>query len=176
MKNFFYNTGNYLNSLDFESCYSLSKEITSIQVKKNVKKNKKCFFEVKDNSLIYKKIKERLVSNLRNLFDKDRKTNILNIENWIIDEIYYNYEIDITTLLDLRKLANSNPQIIIDNIVKLANNFEITSIEIEEIAEKLNIDFSNIHELNLFLQFRNLSKASNNQLYLTFDEKIKVAS
>lgn len=170
VEEFFYNTGGYLTYLDFESCYKLAVEATIRQVKKSIRRKKKCFFEIEnnDNSLIYKKIKERLLSNIRNLFDKKRKINVLNIDLLIMDNIYENYEID-TTLWDLRKLVNTNPQIIIDNIIKLANSFEITSIEIEELAEKLNIHFSTIPELNLSLQFRNLRKDANNQSFFVFE-------
>ena len=173
----FFNTGNYLNNLDFDSCYSLSKEITSIQVKKNVKRNKKCFFEVEDNdnSLIYKKIKERLVSNLRNLFDSKRKTNILNFEIWIIDNIYENHEIDFT-IRDLKKLAKEKPKLIIEHIRTLANNFELTVDEIKELSKKLDINLSHIIESDLSSQFKYLRKSTiNNQLYLDFNEELMVA-
>lgn len=169
VEEFFYNTGGYLTYLDFESCYKLAVEATIRQVKKSIRRKKKCFFEIEnnDNSLIYKKIKERLLSNIRNLFDKKRKINVLNIDLLIMDNIYENYEID-TTLWDLRKLVNTNPQIIIDNIIKLANSFEITLTEIAELGEKLNMDFSAIPELNLSLEFRNLRKHANNQAFFVF--------
>ena len=171
IEEFFYKTGNYLTCLDFESCYQLAVEATIRQVEKNIKRKKKCFFEIKNNnnSLIYKRIKERLLNNLKNLFDKKRKINVLNINLLIMDNIYESYELDTTTLLDLKKLVNSDPEIIIDNIIKLANSFEITSIEIEELAEKLNIHFSTIPELNLSLQFRNLRKDANNQSFFVFE-------
>lgn len=139
----FYNAGGYLKYLDFESCYKLAVEVTINQVEKNIFKNKKCFFEIErnDNLLVYKKIKQRLVNNLKNLFDQKRRINVLNINLSLMDEIYKNYKID-TRIWDLQKLAISNPQIIIDNIKKLANNFELSFIEIEELSEKLNMNFS----------------------------------
>lgn len=170
VEEFFYNTGGYLTYLDFETCYQLAVEATIKQVKKSIRKNKKCFFEIEnnDNSLIYKKIKERLLSNIRNLFDKKRKINVLNIDLLIMDNIYESYEVD-TTLWDLRKLVNTNPQIIIDNIIKLANSFEITLSEIDELGEKLNMDFSAIPELNLSLEFRNMRKHAYNQAFFVFE-------
>lgn len=173
----FFSTGGYLKYLDFDSCYILAVDATSRQVRKNIKKNKKCFFENQNNNLlIYKKIKERLVSNLRNLFDSKRKINILDINLSLMDKIYENYEID-TTIRDLQKLAISNPQIIIDNIKKLANNFELSFIEIEELSEKLNMNFSEIIELDLSNQFKNLRKDANNQTYFYFliEDSEKVA-
>ena len=118
-------------------------------------------------------IKQRLVNNLKNLFDSKRNTNILTIENWIIDSIYENYELDFT-IRDLQKLTISNPQIIIDNLLELSKNFEISIQEIKDLGEKLNIDFSNIIEFNLSLQFKNLRKDSNNQTFFVFEiEEIK---
>lgn len=172
----FFKIGGYLIFIDFDSCYKLAVEITISQIKKSIKKNIKCFFEIEndDNPLIYKKVKERLVNNTKNLFDPKRKTNILNFEIWIIDDIYENHEIDFT-IRDLKKLAENEPELIIEHIKTLADNFELTILEIEEIAEKLDINFSHIIKLDLSSQFRNLKKAANNQLYLDFNEELMVA-
>lgn len=172
----FFKIGGYLIFIDFDSCYKLAVEITISQIKKSIKKNIKCFFEIEndDNPLIYKKVKERLVNNTKNLFDLKRKTNILNFEIWIIDDIYENHEIDFT-IRDLQKLANIEPELIIKHLKELANNFELTILEIEEIGEKLDINFSHIIKLDLSSQFRNLKKAANNQLYLDFNEELMVA-
>lgn len=170
VEEFFYNTGGYLNYLDFDIIYKLAVEVTKSQVEKSIKKNKKCFFEneFNDNYISYTKIKQRLTNNLKNMYDSKRKINVLNIDLWLMDSVYVNYEID-TTLWDLRKFANSNPLIIIDNIIKLANSFEITLSEIDELGEKLNMDFSTIPELNLSLEFRNSRKNANNQAFFVFE-------
>lgn len=167
----FYKLGGYLTYLDFDSCYQLAVEITKNQINKSIKENKKCFFEVKnnDNLLVYKKVKERLVNNIKNLFDYKRKINVSNFEILLMDEIYENYEIDFT-IRDLQKLIIIKPELVIDNIIKLANNFELTIIEIEELGEKLDIDFSNIVNLDLNLELKNLKKAVNNQIYFDFEE------
>ena len=91
-----------------------------------------------------------------------------------MDKIYENPEIDFV-IRDLQKLAINEPEVIINNLKILAFNFELTIIEIEELCEKLDIKFSDIFELNLSLQFKNLKKSVNNQLYLSFDEKSEVA-
>lgn len=168
----FYKRGGFLSHLDFESCYNLAVDATIRQVKKSIKKNKKCFFEIgnNDNSLIYKIVKDRVLSNFRNLFDDKRKINVLNINKWLMDSIYEVYDLEVT-LWDLKKLARQDPQIIIENILKLAKNFEITFEEIEELGEKLNMNFSNIIEFDLSLQFKSLRKDNNYQLVLVFDEK-----
>ena len=87
-----------------------------------------------------------------------------------MDEIYENYEIDFT-VRDLQKLANNEPELIIKHSKKLVINFELTITEVEELEEKLHINLSNIIELDLSLQLRNLGIASNSQLYLIFDDK-----
>ncbi len=166
----FYKTSGYLNYLDFDSVYKLAVEVTKNQVEKSIRQNKKIFFEneFNDNFISYTKIKQRLVNNLRNMYDSKRKINVLNIDLWLMDSVYVNYEID-TTLWDLKKLANSNPQIIIDNIIKLVNSFEITLSEIDELGEKLNMDFSAIPELNLSMQFKNLRKDADTQAFFVFE-------
>lgn len=169
----FYNTkGCYLNYLDFDSVYKLAVEVTKAQVEKSIKKNKKCFFENEFNNtfISYTKTMQRLVNNIRNMYDSNRKINLLNIDLWLMDNVYESYELDtITTLLDLKKLVNSDPEIIISNIIKLSKSFEITSSEIQELSKKLDMDFSNISELNLSLQFRNVRKdLVTNQTYFSF--------
>ena len=171
VRELFYKTGGYLTYLDFDSVYKLATEVTKNQVEKTIRKNKKIFFEneFNDNFISYTKIKQRLVNNCKNLFDEKRKLNILNIDLWVIDKIYENYEVD-TTIWDLKKLLEVNPQLIIENIIKLANNFQLSFIEIEELAEKLNMDFSTIPELNLSLEFRNSRKnLVNNRAFFVFE-------
>lgn len=168
----FYKIGYLTYLLDFDSIYKLAVEVTKNQIEKTIRKNKKFFFEneFNDNYISYTKIKQRLTNNLRNMYDSKRKINVLNIDLWLMDSVYVNYEYEIaTTLWDLKKLANSDPQIIIDNIIKLANSFEITLSEIDELGEKLNMDFSAIPELNLSIQFKNLRKDANNQAFFVFE-------
>lgn len=170
VEEFFYKTGGYLAYLDFEACYKLAVERTILQIRYSIYRNKKIFFENNHNcnDLTYYKIKQRLRNNLINLFDPNRKINVLNIDFWLMDNIYESYEID-TTLWDLKKLVNSDPQIIISNIIKLSKSFQITLIEIDELGKKLDLDFSNIPELNLSLQFRNVRKnLATNQTYFSF--------
>ena len=166
----FNNTGGYLKCLDFSSVYKLAVEITKKQVEKSILKNEKCFFEneLNDSLISFNKIKQRLVNNIKNLFDKKRKINLFNKENWIIDTIYKNYEID-TTIWDLEKIAKNNPKVIIQNIINLSKNFEITKDEIIELGEKLDIDFTHLFENELSISTSNIQKDRNNQLILIFD-------
>lgn len=169
----FYKTSGYLNYLDFDSLYKLGTEVTKSQIEKSIKKNKKCFFENEfdDNFISYKKTKQRLTNVCKNLFDEKRRLNVLNVNLWLMDKIYENYyEID-TTIWDLQKLLKINPQLIIRNIIKLANNFELSFSEIEELSEKLDMDFSTIPELHLSLQFTDIKKDANNPIYFPFEIK-----
>lgn len=166
----FYNVGGYLKNLDFESLYHLSVIITINQIQKNIKMQKEFFFTKRgfDYSCVCYIIKQRLTNNLKNLFDPKRNTNILTIENWIINNIYKNDELNFT-IRDLTKLANSNPQIIIDNLLELSKKFEITTYEIEELGEKINMDFSELITININNQFKHVMKDANNQSYFLLE-------
>ncbi len=176
VEEFFYKTGGYLNQIDFELCYKLAIEATLRQIKKSITKNKKCFFENKEDSNIkvFNKIKQRLLNNIKNLFDSKRKINLLNFQIWIMADIYENHEIDFT-VRDLKKLAKDEPNLIIEHIKTLESKFELTFEEIKELSEKLDINLSYFIESELSSQFKNLRKRINNQLYLYFYIKEEIA-
>lgn len=171
VENLFYSTGGYLKYLDFESIYRLSIEITASQVQKNITKNKKCFFERDNiNSLDkYYLIKQRICNNCKNVFDKNRKINIVFLQTMIIDSIYENYEVDFS-VLDIEKLSKNEPSKLIFAINALLNNYDICYDEAVEIAQKYNIDSTNFYILNFENQFKNLRKLSNNQIVIDFIE------
>lgn len=161
----FYCTGGYLKYLDFDSIYKLSTEITASQVQKNISKNKKCFFERDNiNSLDkYYLIMQRICNNCKNVFDINRKLNVVFLQTMIMDTIYENYEDDCCTIIDIEKISKNEPAKLVYAINSLLNNYDICYHEAIEISEKYNIDsfsFSN--------QFRNLKKASNNQIVIDF--------
>ena len=83
----FYKTGGYIKYLDFESIYRLSIEVTASQVLKNISKNKKCFFERDNinNTDKYYLIKQRVCNNCKNVFDTNRKINIVFLQTMIMD-------------------------------------------------------------------------------------------
>lgn len=169
----FLNTGGYIIYLDFESCYKLAVEITINQIEKSIKKTEKCFFEnpTNDNVLIYKKVKERLVNNLKNLFDSKRKINVMNYEIWIMDKVYEIQEYNFI-VRDLKKLINQKPELVINIIKELIDNSEFNIFEAEELAEILDINISDITDSEINIQFRDLRKSSN---YLSYEEELKVA-
>jgi hypothetical protein len=96
----FHKTGGYLLYLDFESLYKLATEITVSQILKNISKNKKCFFERDNiNNLDkYYLIKQRICNNCKNVFDKNRKINVVFLQtminvfrNWFFYTIQCNF-------------------------------------------------------------------------------------
>lgn len=165
----FYKTGGYIKYLDFESIYRLSIEVTASQVLKNISKNKKCFFERDNinNTDKYYLIKQRVCNNCKNVFDKNRKINVVFLQTMIIDKIYQNYEEDLT-ILDIQKLSKNEPTKLVFAINTLLNNYDLSSEEAIELSQKYNISLSNFNILNFANQFKNLKKESNNQIVIDF--------
>ncbi len=173
----FYKTGGYLKYLDFESIYRLSIEVTASQVLKNISKNKKCFFErdnINNNDKYYL-IKQRVCNNCKNVFDTNRKINVVFLQTMILDEIYENYEVDFA-VLDVEKLLKNEPSKLILAINLLLKNYDLSHEEAVELTEKYNIDKSNFNNYYFNEQFKILKKQSNNQIFIDFyDEEREVA-
>lgn len=165
----FYKTGGYLKYIDFESIYRLSIEVTASQVLKNISKNKKCFFERDNINTLdkYYLIKQRICNNCKNVFDKNRKINVVFLQTMIMDTIYENYEIDFT-IIDIEKLSKNEPSKLVFAINTLLNNYDLSSEEAIELSQKYNISLSNFNILNFANQFKNLKKESNNQIVIDF--------
>lgn len=81
--NLFLNTGGYtIEKLTTDDLYKLGVNITAKQI------SKRCFFyDIQDYELILKKLKARIVNNIRNFFSPSRKINYLQIEQY-----YYQIE------------------------------------------------------------------------------------
>ena len=157
--------------LSFDDMYNLAKQVTINQIQKNLSKHKKCFFEnkgcINDTSMYYSRIKSRLVNNLHNLTQTSRKINVLDVPYMIISDVYKNYEIDFT-IGDIQKIAIKEPSKLIFAINSLLNNYDLSYDEAVEITQKYNIDSSNFLIFNFSNQFKNLKKASNNQIVIDF--------
>ncbi len=169
----FYKTGGYLKYLDFESIYKLAVEITASQVVKNISKNKKCFFErdnINNNDKYYL-IKQRVCNNCKNVFDTNRKINIVFLQKMILDEIYENYEVDFS-VIDIQKISKYEPKKLIFAINSLLNNYDLSHEEAVELTEKYNIDKSNFSSYYFSQQFRILKKQSNSQVFIDFDMEV----
>ncbi len=165
----FLSTGGYFGVLDFEGCYLLAKEVLKKQLLKNIYKKRVCFFEknVLTNQDVYIKIVQRLTNLIYNLFDEKRKNNVINVQIWILDKIYENYEIDFN-VEDIKKIAYKKPEELISSIYLLLNNFELDADELIEICEKYNIDKSNFNNYYFSEQFKILKKQSDNQIFIDF--------
>ena len=173
VEEFYYKVINNNQSiLHFDDLYCISKQVTISQVQKSIRKNKRCFFEDKNNdkdtSMYYIKIKSRLINNLRNLY-QPRKINVLDVPYMIISDIYKNYEIDFT-IGDIQKIAIKEPSKLIFAINALLNNYDLSYDEAVEISQKYNIDSSNFLVFNFSYQFKNLRKSANNQIIIDFME------
>ena len=81
--NLFLNTGGYTNEkFTTDDLYKLGVNITAKQI------SKRCFFyDIEDYELILKKLKSRIVNNIKNYFSPLRKINYLQIEQY-----YYQIE------------------------------------------------------------------------------------
>ncbi|QKJ26534.1 hypothetical protein ACBT_0580 [Aliarcobacter cibarius] len=173
----FYKTGGYIKYLDFESIYRLSIEVTASQVLKNISKNKKCFFERDNINTLdkYYLIKQRICNNCKNVFDKNRKINVVFLQTMILDEIYENYEVDFS-VIDIQKISKYEPNKLIFAINLLLKNYDLSHEEAVELTEKYNIDKSNFNNYYFSEQFKILKKQSNNQIFIDFyDEEREVA-
>lgn len=169
----FYKTGGYLKYLDFESVYKLAVEITASQILKNLKKQKNCFFERDNinNTDKYYLIKQRVCNNCKNVFDTNRKINVVFLQTMILDEIYENYEVDFA-VLDVEKLLKNEPSKLVLAINSLLNNYDLTYEEALELSEKYNIDKSNFSSYYFSEQFRILKKQSNSQVFIDFNMEV----
>jgi len=74
--------------LNWDELYMLAVHDLIRQFKKNLSKNRMWILDkiCKNNDKIYQKIYQRLANNIKNLFDRKRKNNILNIQKNLIEE------------------------------------------------------------------------------------------
>ncbi|NOR58628.1 MAG: hypothetical protein GQ474_08915 [Sulfurimonas sp.] len=112
----FFKTGCFVPlHASFDGLYALSVQDTIRQFSENLIRKKIWLFGVcTDNNLIFKKIKQRLVNNTRNLFDSKRRTNILTLRTGL-EYIHKEREIvysDINTDIDdVLTIINTQPDI-----------------------------------------------------------------
>lgn len=157
----------------YKSIYRLSIEVTASQVLKNISKNKKCFFERDNINTLdkYYLIKQRICNNCKNVFDTNRKINIVFLQKMILDEIYENYEVDFS-VIDIQKISKYEPKKLIFAINTLLNNYDLSCEEAIELTEKYNLDKSNFNNYYFNEQFRFLRKQSNSQVFIDFDMEV----
>lgn len=132
--NLFLNTGGYTDKkFTTDDLYKLGVNITAKQI------SKKCFFfSIKNYELILKKLKARIVNNIRNFFSPSRKINYLQIEQY-----YYQIEDNtkssekIIDELDLQKIDKKTIKIGLAKVWQDAltdTTFDI--IDFEELCAK----------------------------------------
>lgn len=100
--NLFLQTGGFIAiGLSDDDLFKIGVDITISQI------NKRYFFDIKkdDNILILKKVKSRIVNNIRNYFSPTRKINYQQFHNFIIqiEDSYENFE-QIIFEIDLGKI------------------------------------------------------------------------
>lgn len=130
----FLNTGGFVNDgITYDDLYKLSVDTTIKQI------SKRCFFsEIKNTELILRKIKSRIVNNIRNFFSPSRKTNYLNINQYFltIEEDSEAFE-KILDEIDLKKIDIGTIKVGLIGVWKDAltdTTFDI--IDFEQLCEK----------------------------------------
>ena len=130
----FFNIGGFLNTgITNDDLYKLGVDTTIKQI------SKRCFFsEIENTELILRKIKSRIVNNIRNFFSPSRKTNYLNINQYFftIKEDSEAFE-KILDEIDLKKIDIGTIKVGLIGVWKDAltdTTFDI--IDFEQLCEK----------------------------------------
>ncbi|MCT7555354.1 hypothetical protein [Aliarcobacter butzleri] len=138
----FLNTGGYINKkISTDDLYRLGVDITNKQILK------RCFFsEIEDYDLILKKIKSRIVNNIKNYFSPLRKINYLNIEKYFYQvEDYMEPFGKIIDELDLEKIDKETIKVGLAKVWQDAltdTTFDI--IDFEELCRRFQFELNEI--------------------------------
>jgi hypothetical protein len=159
--------------LSFDDLYKIGVDTTISQL------NKRCFFDIQNytNLLILKKVKSRIVNNMRNYFSPTRKVNYLQFQNLVnqIENSYEDFE-DIIFETDIKKidretLKNALREVWEDSIGDM--NFDIK--DFEDLCVKFGFTPLDVLVYNPYI-VPNMAKETcntfNYQLVLIFDEKV----
>ena len=132
--NLFLCTGGYtIEKFTADDLFKLGVGITAKQI------SKRCFFyDIEDYELILKKLKSRIVNNIKNYFSPLRKTNYLSINQYLFS-IQENYEIfeKIIDEIDLQKMDKKTIKIGLAKVWQDAltdTTFDI--VDFEELCKK----------------------------------------
>lgn len=168
--NLFLNTGGYTDKkFTTDDLYKLGVNITAKQI------SKKCFFfSIKNYELILKKLKARIVNNIRNFFSPSRKINYLQIEQY-----YYQIEDNtkssekIIDELDLQKIDKKTIKIGLAKVWQDAltdTTFDI--IDFEELCKKFQFKPDEVLGYNPYAippMAKEICNNGNYQLILIFE-------
>ena len=171
--NLFQKTGGFIAiGLSDDDLYKIGVETTIMQL------NKQYFFDIKkdDNILILKKVKSRIVNNIRNYFSPTRKVNYQQFHNCIIQtEAFYEnseqiiFEIDLEKI-DKESLKNGLEKVWQDSIGDM--DFDIK--DFENLCKKFGFTPLDVLVYNPYIVPKMSKQTFNNsnyQLVLIFDEK-----
>lgn len=171
--NLFQKTGGFIAiGLSDDDLYKIGVETTIMQL------NKRYFFDIKkdDNILILKKVKSRIVNNIRNYFSPTRKVNYQQFHNCIIQiEAFYEnseqiiFEIDLEKI-DKESLKNGLEKVWQDSIGDM--DFDIK--DFENLCKKFGFTPLDVLVYNPYIVPKMSKQTFNNsnyQLVLIFDEK-----
>ena len=170
--NLFLNTGGYtIEKFTADDLYKLGVGITAKQI------SKRCFFyDIEDYELILKKLKSRIVNNIKNYFSPLRKTNYLSINQYLFS-IQENYEIfeKIIDEIDLQKMDKKTIKIGLAKVWQDSmtdTTFDI--IDFEELCRKFQLKPNEVLGYDPYAIPPMAKKSSNNgnyQLVLIFESE-----
>lgn len=174
--NLFQRTGGFTGiGLCDDDLYKIGVETTIIQL------NKRYFFELSDhNLLILKKVKSRIVNNIRNYFSPTRKVNYQQFQNFIFqtENLYDNFEqifleIDLEKV-DIKTLKKGLRKVWEDAIGDI--DFDLQ--DFEELCTKFGFTPLDVLIYNPYIvpqMSREVSNKSDYQLVLVFEDEKEVA-
>lgn len=168
--NLFLNTGGYtIEKFTADDLYKLGVGITAKQI------SKRCFFyDIEDYELILKKLKSRIVNNIKNYFSPLRKTNYLSINQYLFS-IQENYEIfeKIIDEIDLQKMDKKTIKIGLAKVWQDAltdTTFDI--VDFEELCKKFQFKPDEVLGYNPYTippMAKEICNNGNYQLILIFE-------
>lgn len=172
--NIFMKTKGYIDSyINFDDLYAFSVETTIMQL------NKRYFFDIfqDKNIKIIKKIKSRLVNNMKNFFSNKRKYSYFNVKDFIHKtEAFYDYSEEIIIDLDLCKIDENRIKEGLRNLL-FDDTFDFE--DFEYICKKFNFEPIDIliHRPYIIPKMIKIATSSRNyfQLALIFDSIEEVA-
>ena len=166
----FLNTSGYINKkFSTDDLYTLGVDTTTRQI------SKRCFFsEIENTELILRKIKSRVVNNIRNYFSPFRKVNYKNMNQhlYFSEEHIESFE-EILDELDLQKIDKETIKIALAKVWQnalLDTTFDI--IDFEELCRRFQFESNEVLSYNPYdipLMAKESCNNGNYQLVLIFE-------
>jgi hypothetical protein len=138
--------------------------------------NKRYFFELcDDNLLILKKVKSRIVNNIRNYFSPTRKVNYQQFQNSIFQtENYYEIFEEIIFELDFKKIDQEKLKLGLKNVWEdVVSDMDFDMQDFENLCDKFGFTPLDVLVYNPYIIHQMSREVSNNsdyQLVLVFDD------